>query len=80
MQYLLASIDEHRDSIPCSNNDIRSILRDVRPRRSKWISDDRINQEELYDAIEHVLEQLKNYRVSVCIIIIIIYIYIGILI
>ncbi|KAI8055791.1 hypothetical protein BDF22DRAFT_741079 [Syncephalis plumigaleata] len=60
--YLLASIEEHRDTIPCNNNDIRSILRDVRPRRSKWASDDRVNQEELYDAIEHVLEQLKNYR------------------
>ncbi|KAI9598748.1 hypothetical protein BDF19DRAFT_419751 [Syncephalis fuscata] len=62
MTHLLTSIESHRDNIPFTDNELRSILRDVRPRRSKWASDDRVNQEELYDAFEHVLDQLKNYR------------------
>jgi transcriptional activator SPT7 len=61
----LAAIDKNRSAISLTDWEIRSLLRDVRPRRSKWASDDKVNQEELYEALEHVLEQLRNYKASI---------------
>ena len=34
---------------------------DVRKNRSKWTSDERIGQEELYEACEKVVLELRNY-------------------
>ncbi|RKP09384.1 hypothetical protein THASP1DRAFT_28834 [Thamnocephalis sphaerospora] len=62
MTHLLTAIDGNRSAISLTDWEIRSLLRDVRPRRSKWASDDKVNQEELYEAIEHALDQLRGYK------------------
>ncbi|XJO77614.1 hypothetical protein BDV3_002171 [Batrachochytrium dendrobatidis] len=41
--------------------DLRKLLADVRPSKSKWANDDRQGQEQLYEHLENVLTELKNY-------------------
>jgi hypothetical protein len=40
---------------------IKRILNEATPSKSKWANDDRIGQEQLYEALEKVLTVLKNY-------------------
>lgn len=59
MKNLFRRIDEKRSQIKATDTEIRNIIRDVRKGRSKWASDDKVNQEELYEAAEQVLNSLK---------------------
>ncbi|KAL1922061.1 uncharacterized protein VTP21DRAFT_10703 [Calcarisporiella thermophila] len=61
MKYLLSVIDQNRNETCLSDRELRHLLTDLRVKRSKWASDDKIGQEELYDAAERVLIELRNY-------------------
>lgn len=59
LKNLIARIDKKRDMVQASDADLRSLLSEVRKNRSKWASEDKIGQEELYEAAEKVLSELK---------------------
>ncbi|KAF7714589.1 Transcriptional activator spt7-like protein [Penicillium ucsense] len=59
LKNLLARIDQKRDMVAASDAELRNLIREVRKNRSKWYNEDRIGQEELYDAAEKVLNELK---------------------
>ncbi|KAI8376113.1 uncharacterized protein BYT42DRAFT_614896 [Radiomyces spectabilis] len=61
IKYLLQGIAANRDKMDLTDRELRNLLSDLRPNRSKWASDDKIGQEELYEALEKVLNSLKNY-------------------
>lgn len=52
-------IDLKRDQIPYSDVQLRELFQQMRPRRSKWASETRKGQEELYEAAETVVKGLK---------------------
>ncbi|KAJ2015662.1 Transcriptional activator spt7 [Coemansia sp. S680] len=60
MKNLAQFIDNHRDSVNLSTRELSHLLSEVRPKRTKWANDRRVGQVELYDALEHVLNELKN--------------------
>ncbi|KAJ2347235.1 Transcriptional activator spt7, partial [Coemansia sp. RSA 2618] len=60
MKNLAQFIDNHRDSVSMSTRELSNLLSEVRPKRSKWASDRRVGQVELYEALEHVLNELKS--------------------
>jgi transcriptional activator SPT7 len=64
LKYLLQGISENRAKTSLSDRELRNLLLDVKPHKSKWANDDRIGQEDLYEACEKVLIDLKNYTVS----------------
>ncbi|KAF2859609.1 hypothetical protein K470DRAFT_265182 [Piedraia hortae CBS 480.64] len=59
LKHLIARIDEKRSLVQASDNQLRSLISVVRKGRSKWASEDRVGQEELYEAAEKVLIELK---------------------
>lgn len=59
LKHLIARIDAKRDQVQASDTSLRSLMSEVRKNRSKWASEDRVGQEELYEAAESVLDQLK---------------------
>ncbi|KAF1956614.1 transcriptional activator spt7 [Byssothecium circinans] len=59
LKHLIARIDAQRDKVHASDTQLRSLISEVRKNRSKWANEDRVGQEELYEAIEKVLMQLK---------------------
>ncbi|KAL0082086.1 hypothetical protein F4703DRAFT_1739277, partial [Phycomyces blakesleeanus] len=59
--YLLQGIAANRQQTSLSDRDLQNLLSDFRPHRSKWANDERPGQEELYEACEKVLNDLKNY-------------------
>ncbi|KAJ2603036.1 Transcriptional activator spt7 [Coemansia sp. RSA 1286] len=59
MKNLAQFIDNHRDSVSMSTRELSHLLSEVRPKRTKWANDRRVGQVELYDALEHVLNELK---------------------
>lgn len=61
LKHLLASIQENKSKLSISDYELRHLIMDVRKNRSKWASDDKIGQEELYDACEKVVLELRNY-------------------
>lgn len=60
LKYLLAKVEANRDVLPVSDNELRVLISDVRRNRSKWASEDRIGQEELYEACERVVMELRG--------------------
>jgi transcriptional activator SPT7 len=60
-QYLLQGIVANRQKTSLSDRELQNLLSDFKPHRSKWANDDRVGQEELYEACEKVLMDLKNY-------------------
>ncbi len=42
---------------------IKKVINEAIPSKSKWANDDRVGQEQLYEALEKILSQLKNYTV-----------------
>ncbi|KAF2087188.1 hypothetical protein K490DRAFT_42539 [Saccharata proteae CBS 121410] len=58
-KHLIARIDSKRDQVKASDAQLRSLMSDVRKNRSKWASEDKVGQEELYEAAEKVLMELK---------------------
>lgn len=61
LKHLLASIQENKSSLQISDYELKHLIMDVRKNRSKWASDDKIGQEELYEACEKVVLELRNY-------------------
>jgi transcriptional activator SPT7 len=61
MKYLLGAIESNRAATGLTDRELRTLLSDVRPNRSKWANEDRVGQEELYEGCERVLTELRNY-------------------
>lgn len=59
LKHLIARIDMKRDMVQASDNQLRTLISEVRKGRSKWASEDKVGQEELYEAAEKVLMELK---------------------
>ncbi|KZF24561.1 hypothetical protein L228DRAFT_209467 [Xylona heveae TC161] len=59
LKHLIARIDAKRDQVRASDAELRSLMSEVRKNRSKWASEDKVGQEELYEAAEKVLSELK---------------------
>lgn len=59
LKHLIARIDHKRDMVQASDAQLRTLISEVRKGRSKWASEERIGQEELYEAAEKVLLELK---------------------
>ncbi|PHH64458.1 hypothetical protein CDD81_4533 [Ophiocordyceps australis] len=61
LKHLIARIDLKRDQVRASDAELRLLMNEVRKNRSKWASEEHINQEELYEALEKVLTELKAH-------------------
>lgn len=59
LKHLIARIDAKRDQVRASDAELRSLMSEVRKNRSKWANEDKVGQEELYEAAEKVLSELK---------------------
>jgi transcriptional activator SPT7 len=59
LKHLIARIDLKRDQVRASDAELRSLMNEVRKNRSKWASEENVGQEELYEAAEKVLSELK---------------------
>ena len=59
LKNLIRTIDANRDKVAASDTELRSLMSEVRKNRSKWASEDKVGQEELYEAAEKVLNELK---------------------
>ncbi|OLY80487.1 Transcriptional activator spt7 [Smittium mucronatum] len=57
---LAAYIDSNRDQVNLSSSELAVLLSEVRPKKTKWSSDEVPGQEELYSSLEHVLSEVKN--------------------
>ncbi|GEQ70503.1 hypothetical protein JCM33374_g4181 [Metschnikowia sp. JCM 33374] len=61
LKHLLNTIRDKRDSINLTDIELRGLFLDIRKNRGKWANDDRVGQEELYEACEKVLLDLRGY-------------------
>lgn len=61
LKHLIARIDMKRDQVKASDAELRLLMNEVRKNRSKWASEENVNQEELYEAVEKVLTELKAH-------------------
>ncbi|PHH77833.1 hypothetical protein CDD80_161 [Ophiocordyceps camponoti-rufipedis] len=61
LKHLIARIDMKRDQVLASDAELRLLMNEVRKNRSKWASEENVNQEELYEALEKVLTELKAH-------------------
>lgn len=61
LKHLLSSIQENKSELGISDYELKHLLIDVRKNRSKWASDEKIGQEELYEACEKVVLELRNF-------------------
>ena len=59
LKNLIARIDQHRSAVHATESELRALMSEVRKNRSKWASEDKVGQEELYEAAEKVLNELK---------------------
>ncbi len=59
LKHLIARIDQKRELVKASDAELRSLMNEVRKNRSKWASEENVGQEELYEAAEKVLSELK---------------------
>jgi hypothetical protein len=46
---------------PLKLRDLKNLILESRPSKSKWASDDKLGQEPLYEAFEKVLQELRNF-------------------
>jgi transcriptional activator SPT7 len=61
MKNLLQRIDSNRDKLGVTDIELKNLIMDVRKNRSKWANYNRIGQEELYEACEKVVTELRSY-------------------
>uniref|UniRef100_A0A060T7R8 SAGA complex subunit Spt7 n=1 Tax=Blastobotrys adeninivorans TaxID=409370 RepID=A0A060T7R8_BLAAD len=61
LKHLLAMVESKRDQLQLGDIELRNLISDVRKNRSKWASEDKIGQEELYEAAEKVVLELRGY-------------------
>ena len=59
LKHLIARIDAKRDQVRASDQELRNLMVEVKKNRSKWANEERIGQEELYEAAEKVLSEIK---------------------
>ena len=59
LKNLIKRIDDQRDKVKATDTELRNLISEVRKNRSKWASEEKIGQEELYEAAEKVLNELK---------------------
>lgn len=59
LKHLIARIDATRERVKISDTELRNLMAEVRKNRSKWASEDKIGQEELYEAAEKVVLELR---------------------
>ncbi|KAI5961917.1 SPT7 [Candida pseudojiufengensis] len=61
LRSLLSKIHYKRDKIALNDHELRTLFMDVRKNRGKWANDERVGQEELYEACEKVVTELRNF-------------------
>ncbi|CAK7272858.1 Transcriptional activator spt7 [Sporothrix epigloea] len=61
LKHLIARIDSKRDQVKATDAELRTLINEVRKNRSKWASEENVGQEELYEALEKVLSELKAH-------------------
>lgn len=61
LKHLISKIDKSREKLAMSDNELRTLLSEVRKNRSKWANEDKVGQEELYEAAERVVLELRGY-------------------
>ena len=61
LKNLIRRIDEKRDLVDATDLELRSLMSEVRKNRSKWASEEKIGQEELYESLDKVLSELKGH-------------------
>ncbi|CDK26293.1 unnamed protein product [Kuraishia capsulata CBS 1993] len=61
LKNLLSKIEDNRDNLNITDIELRNLIMDVRKNRSKWASYNHIGQEELYEACEKVILELRGY-------------------
>ncbi|ROW07216.1 hypothetical protein VMCG_03885 [Cytospora schulzeri] len=61
LKHLIARIDMKRSQVQATDQELRSLMNEVRKNRSKWASEENVGQEELYEALEKVLSELKAH-------------------
>jgi hypothetical protein len=59
LKYLLSIVKQNSDHLKFKK--IKKLISEATPSKSKWANDDRIGQEQLYEALEKLLHDLKNY-------------------
>lgn len=60
LKHLLNTIQEKREEISLDDFELRGLFMDIRKNRGKWANDERVGQEELYEACEKVLLDLRG--------------------
>ena len=60
LKNLIRVIDANRGRVSATDLELRGLFGEVRKGRSKWSSDDKIGQEELYESAETVLNLLRG--------------------
>ena len=60
LKNLIWMIDTHRPKVKATDTELRALMSEVRKNRSKWASEDKVGQEELYEAAEKVLNELRG--------------------
>jgi transcriptional activator SPT7 len=61
LKHLIARIDAKREKVRASDMELRNLMSEVRKNRSKWADEERVGQEELYEAADKVLSELKAH-------------------
>lgn len=59
LKHLIARIDASREKVKISDMELRNLMSEVRKNRSKWASEEKVGQEELYEAAEKVVMELR---------------------
>jgi transcriptional activator SPT7 len=59
LKHLIARIDAKREKVVVSDMELRNLMSEVRKNRSKWANEDKVGQEELYEAAEKVVLELR---------------------
>ena len=60
LKNLIWMIDTNRDKVKATDAEVRALMSEVRKNRSKWASEEKVGQEELYEAAEKVLNELRG--------------------
>lgn len=61
LKHLIARIDMKRSQVQATDQELRNLMNEVRKNRSKWASEENVGQEELYEALDKVLSELKAH-------------------
>lgn len=61
LKNLLGRIEDNRSKLNITDIELKNLIMDVRKNRSKWANYNRIGQEELYEACEKVVTELRGY-------------------